>query len=186
MGTDAEPPGCLRFAPQRGLCRRAARRDPRHLGGAGSSNCSPTRPAACPQHSKRQPRCGYCRRDRGRRDGGHQRPAAPRSPSAGAATHPRTRIASLIPWAAGSAITAGSRIFPRSATCLPACRLTRLTGRPHRSGWLPLAPGAGTPSVHRLLSVEQEAGGSSAARPPGPASCSADPPAVSRGACGVQ
>ena len=35
-----------------------------------------------------------------------------------------------------------------------------------------------------MLSVEQEAGGSSAARPPGPASCSADPPAVSRGACG--
>jgi hypothetical protein len=31
---------------------------------------------------------------------------------------------------------------------------------------------------------EQEAGGSSAARPPGPASCNADPPAVSRGACG--
>jgi hypothetical protein len=53
MGTDAEPPGCLRFAPQRGLCRCAARRDPRHLGGAGSSNCAPTGPAACRQHSKR-------------------------------------------------------------------------------------------------------------------------------------
>jgi hypothetical protein len=37
----------------------------------------------------------------------------------------------------------------RSATCLPACRLTGLTWRPHRSGWLPLAPGAGTPSVHK-------------------------------------
>lgn len=49
--------------------------------------------------------------------------------------------------------------FPRSATCLPACRLIRLTWRPHRSGWLPLAPGAGTPSVHTLLAVEQAAGG---------------------------